>query len=915
MSTPPTLLEILRQQVEQRPDRAAFSLVDDDRAVVLTFAGLDERVRTLGSAIAERTEPGDRVAVCMENRPAWPVAYLAVWFAGGVTIPVDPALESDAIARVFEHGEAKLCLTSAQLKPKVARAAAGLDDPPLLLDVDGRGHRRWDGEPIDGGVEPAEVLEGGTPWDDFVSGVSPLPEPRARPDGPATLMYTSGTTGLPKAVMLTERAIAANVAAGLERIELSHDDTVLGVLPLFHALPMMTNFLAPMWVGGRVVYLSELDPDRIIAAFPRHGISMFACVPLFFYRFHDRVMQRLSALPALQRRLVGALLRVNRFARRRLGVNLGARFFGRVHEPFGPRLRILLTGGAKFDAEVYSDFLDLGFPLIQGYGLTEAAAGLTLHPLDEIDPTTVGKPLDGIELRVREPTEEGVGEIQARTPSRMLGYYRNPEATEEIFDGDWLRTGDLGSLDDAGQLRITGRAKDVIVLASGKNIYPDELEAYYEKADIVDEICVLGIDDPSRRGAERLHGVVVPNLEVARARGETNVREMVKWEIDGLAAQLPSPQRLTSIEIRTEPLPRTTTRKLKRFALRREVLEGREERASAAVESVPVEEDAGEGPAWAGDVRSIVRRHADVAVVRDGDHLDLDLGLESLDRVELKAELEAAFGVDIPDNEAGEVQTVSDLVELVGARLDEDARAERSSGDRWVRVLDKSPDGMEPYLRNRPVSDLLARALLTVARAVQHVWGLRVTGRENLPEEFPFMVAPNHLSYADPFLLGMGLPWRVLRKTFFVGYSAYFSGPITSRLARVLRTVPIDQSHNLERAMQAAAEGLRRGMVLGIFPEGSRSTDGSLQPFRRGTAILARVRAVPVVPVGIWGTYEMWPRKRSPRPHPLAVAFGEPLAPPASREEEEEFLDRLRERVAELTEQARGLYAEVGSST
>lgn len=910
MKSPTPFLEILRRHAENRPEREIFSLVDGDRATALTFAGLQDRVERLGSALAGAIEPGQRVAICMENRPAWPVAYLATWYAGGVTVPVDPALESHAIARVLEHGEVGVCLTSGTLGPRVSAAVDALERPPRLLDVDAAGHRAWDGEPRNGGVQPATTAGHGSSWDAFVEGVAPLPGPRSRPAGPATLMYTSGTTGLPKGVMLTEAALGSNVAAGLARIELSSDDAVLGVLPLFHALPMMANFLAPLWVGGRVVYLSELNPDRIIAAFPRHGISVFACVPLFFYRFHDRVMRRLDALPVRRRRIARAMLRGNRFLRRRLGWNLGKRLFRQAHEPFGPNLRLFLTGGAKFDAAVYEDFLDLGFPLAQGYGLTEGAAGLTLHPLDDLRPDTVGTALEGIEIAIHAPDASGVGEIRARTPSAMTGYYKNPEATDAHFDDGWLRTGDLGRLEPDGHLRITGRAKDVIVLASGKNIYPEELEAFYGRSDLVAEICVLGLDDPARRGAERLHAVIVPDLDAARRRGEANVREMVKWEIDGLGTQLPPPQRLTSLELRTDPLPRTTTRKLKRFELKREILEGRvassaDTAAGPASGAREKPEDRRAEPGWASDVRESVRRHAQAEAVRREDHLDLDLGLESLDRVELQAELEEAFGIDIPEEAAGEVQTVGDLVELVGGLLDEEVRAERSGEDRWAGVLARTPEGIEPYLRDRPVGHLAVQALFACVRVLQRVWGLRITGLEHLPDSAPFVLAPNHLSYVDPFVVGMALPGRVLRKIFFVGYAAYFSGAVTSRLARLLRTVPIDQNRNLERAMQAASEGLRREMVLGIFPEGARSTDGTLQRFRRGVGILARIHSVPVVPVGIWGSYQMWPREGRFRPHRLAVAFGEPLDPPASRDEEEAFLERLREAVAELTEQAR----------
>jgi len=686
---------------------------------------------------------------------------------------------------------------------------------------------------------------------------------------------------------------------------------VLGVLPLFHALPLMTNFLAPMVVGAQVTYLTELNPERIIAAFPRFGITFFACVPLFYYRFHDRVMKRLTSLTGIRRRIAFAMLRVNRVLRRTTGVNLGKRLFAAAHAPFGPRLRTFVSGGAKFDPVVGQDFLDLGFTLIQGYGLTEASAGLTAHPANELDATTVGRPLDGVDVRIDHPDQEGIGEILARGPNLMIGYFENDEATAEVIRDGWLHTGDLGRLLPNGHLQVTGRAKDMIVLASGKNIYPEELEAYYGRSELIDEICVLGIEDPLRRGAERLHAIVVPDFDAARARGQVNLREEISWEIESLGLGLPGPQRLTSLEIRKDPLPRTTTRKLKRFELKRDILErgNRGEGVDPARAAPPqtAEENIDE-PEWARTARTILAEHARVEGVARHQHLDIDLGMESLERVELQADLEHAFGIELPQEAAGEVQTVGDLLDLLGEHGAGDGGGSGRGADSWKRVLADTPPEIEPYLRVRRFSPPLIFLLGRCMRVVQSIVGFKVAGTENIPHEYPFMLAPNHLSYTDPAVLGISLPWRVFRRTFFVGYSAYFRGAILSALGRMVRTVPIDQNRNLELAMQAAAAGLRRGMVLGIFPEGGRSGDGGIKEFRRGAGILARELETPIVPVGIWGTYEMWPREGNFRPHAAAVVFGEPMVYPTDGSiDPAEFMVNVRERVVELAAEAERL--------
>jgi len=907
---PANFLEVLPRHASKRGEAPAYRLAGPDSDMVLDYSTLAHHVARLGEGLrAASLGEGSRVAICMENRPAWPVGYLAIWYAGATVVPIDPALEPHAIRRILEHSEVRLVLSSHRQGAKLLAAREGLDRPPQIVDVDADEYY-WDGNaPNDFPAATGEVCGHG--WSSLAAEETTRWEPRTEPDAPATIMYTSGTTGLPKGVVLSHGALFENVVAGLARIELTDQDHVLGVLPLFHALPLMTNFLAPMVVGAQVTYLTELNPERIIAAFPRFGITFFACVPLFFYRFHDRVMKRLTALTGIRRKIAFALLRVNRVARSTTGLNLGKRFFAAAHAPFGPKLRTFVSGGAKFDPMVGQDFLDLGFTLIQGYGLTEASAGLTAHPARELDATTVGRALDGVDVRIDEPDKEGIGEIIARGPNLMIGYFKNDEATAEIIRDGWIHTGDLGRLLSNGHLQITGRAKDIIVLASGKNIYPEELEAYYGRSELIDEICVLGIEDPLRRGAERLHAIVVPDFDAARARGQVNLREEISWEIESLGLGLPGPQRLTSLEIRKDHLPRTTTRKLKRFELKRDILErGNRGEALDPARTAPAqsEEEKIDEPAWAHTARAILAQHARVEGVARHQHLDIDLGMESLERVELQADLEDAFGIELPSEAAGEVQTVGDLLDLLGQQGAGDGGGSRRGAGSWKRVLAETPPEVEPYLRMRRFSPPLIFLLGRCMRVVQWAIGFKVAGIENIPHEYPFMLAPNHLSYTDPAVLGIALPWRIFRRAFFVGYSPYFRGAILGAVGRMVRTVPIDQNRNLELAMQAAAAGIRRGMVLGIFPEGGRSGDGSIKEFRRGAGILARELETPIVPVGIWGTYEMWPREGSFRPHPAAVVFGEAMVYPTDGSTDPAaFMTELRERVVELVAEAERL--------
>ena len=297
-------------------------------------------------------------------------------------------------------------------------------------------------------------------------------------------------------------------------------------------------------------------------------------------------------------------------------------------------------------------------------------------------------------------------------------------------------------------------------------------------------------------------------------------------------------------------------------------------------------------------------------------HLDLDLGLESLDRIELLAELQRSQGVDLDNEAAGRVHTVAELIDALAAagpaagRTDmpvagaKDAAATAAGDGNWAEVLTRTPADIDRHLRRRPVLELITFLLL---RGLRTLWwlaaGFRARGVEHVPTERPFVLCANHASYVDPFVLCMALPRRALARVFFVGYSEYFEGFFGSKLGRLFRNIPIDPNRNLERAMQAAAEGLRRGMVLVIFPEGSRSLDGEVREFRRGAGILARHAGVALLPAGIWGAFRVWPRQGPKRRHPVAVEFGEALHPGAEGDEQE-LLASLRETVVSLVGRA-----------
>jgi long-chain acyl-CoA synthetase len=554
-------------------------------------------------------------------------------------------------------------------------------------------------------------------------------------------------------------------------------------------------------------------------------------------------------------------------------------------------MRILVTGGSRFDPAVGDALYGMGFDLLQAYGLTECTGGGTVTRPGEPWTGSVGKPLPGVEVRIQSAeahggAANGEGEVLIRGPIVMQGYYNQPEANAETLREGWLHTGDLGRLDDNGHLFITGRKKDVIVLGSGKNIYPEDVEVHYSQSPYIKELCVVGLSRAGEPASERLHAVVVPDFDVLREQQIVNAREILRFEIETLTVQLPSHMRVMSLDVWQEDLPRTTTRKLKRF----EILERLRGRAVESPDKARERPFAPEEAAWATDpavapVLQAITQITSAQQLRPGDNLELDLGLDSMERVELLTHLERVFGRSISDEVSSRIYTVGELVSAVQAGQPATPAAASHAPLPWDVLLHGKPaedPAFAALLRPRPVLNLaLFLVIKSVYLAAWLLFRLRVSGRDDLPRSGPFLLCPNHQSYVDPFLVVSALPFRIVRDVFFVGATEYFASPLMQRIARLIHLIPVDPDSNLVRAMQAGAFGLRHGKVLVLFPEGERSIDGSVRRFKKGASILATHLQVPVVPVALDGLFEVWPRgKRFQRLGRVRMHFGEPLPPP-----------------------------------
>ncbi len=885
--------------VQRFPDRVAFRLKTPRGYSTVSYR--EARCQAKGVALGLLSlglKRGSRIAVLSENRPEWIVAYLGIYMAGMVAVPLDTQISPREWRHLIEDSDSQIVFVSGLLLSKLGEAIRQSPEKRRVISFD----------PLPEDCVAYKELNL------FINQSAEICDPSAlpvcQPSDLVTIIYTSGTTGKPKGVMLTQSNIMGEIESILRIVQADENDALLCLLPLQHVLASIINVLLPLYLGAQVVFADTLKRSEILEALEEAGITILATVPQFFYLFHGRIRDELSKRPAPVRKLFPVMLRLNRFSMQILKINLGKTLFPKVHKTFGARLRMFVSGGSSLDSKVAQEFHDMGFTILQGYGLTETTGACAVTWPDDNVIGSVGRALPGNEVKIISPDEAGNGEILIRGPVVMKGYYKNPAANEEAFKDEWFYSGDLGRFDADGYLFITGRKKEVIVLPNGKNIYPDELETHYQQCPYIQEIAVIGVYSAAERG-ERLHAVVVPNFDYLKAKRIANAREILRDEIASLSNQLPKYKRLMSYQVQSDLLPRTSTRKIKRLELKERTESEQlkpelndDAQAAAKPEDQPLLESA----VGQEVVQCLRESYGKKMPINPGMNLELDLGIDSMERIEILASLEQSLQLELPDDFGTDIFTLRDLIHRLEEQAGMVTRSGAVSRQSWRNMLSK-----ESLIRDETVQVPQAGTAITIFKYVclrviyfglfRTLLRLEIRGLENLPEKGPYLICPNHQSYVDPFILVATLPYRLFRQMFFVGYSAFFSSWIMKVVARLTNIVPVDPDAHLLRAMKAGAYGLRQGRILCIFPEGSRSFDGELLDFKKGAAILSRELSAPIVPAGIQGTYRVWPKDSLRiRPHKVSIKFGALMTPSSSDAADPYMGDtqRLRDAVAKL---------------
>ena len=902
----------LRQVVRRLPgfgSQPAIVTLEGDEEASLSYEELAGWVEQLTAGLtAQGLGKGKRVAILASNDPGWIAACLAVINAGAVAVPLDATLDEEALRHVLADSAPDLAFIDGDKRERIiALASRPLKMIPLNGFASGTGSAELPG--------PEQTAA--------------LPEMQA--EDPAVLFYTSGTTGPPKGVPLSHRNLLFELHSLLAIGLMQPGERLLLPLPLHHVYPFVTGMLAPLVYGVGIVLPQSMTGPHILQATRRCGVATVLGVPRLYEALVSALEGRVAASGAAARLLYRALKGLSLLARRQLSLPLGKLLFRPLHRRFGQQLQLMASGGAALDAELAWTMESLGWTVATGYGLTETSPLVTIVAPGDKHFHTAGKALPGVELRIvpldadgenkaeneqpdpsssAAPSAARVGEVQVRGPNVFAGYLNLPERSDEAFAEDgWYRTEDRGWIDEEGYLRLLGRAATFVVTSAGKNISLEELERSYQRHRLVKEVGIFLRDD-------RLAAVVVPAAGEFRDVGSDSPEQALHDAVKQVAHQLPRYKRIDALVVSRDALARTRLGKIRRDKLRQrfDTIRAQGEEA-AETGPMAIEEMSGDDQALLEQAPAreawglLAERYPAIRLSPDSE-LSSDLGVDSLEWINLTLEIRDRTAIELSETATGRIECVRDLLQEL---LEADGRAQERGA-----ALEEDPEsylGAEQKRWLRPLNSVEKAAawlLYHINRFfVRAFFRVKASGLEHLREADQMVLTPNHTSVLDPFVIAAVVPYDILRRSAFAGWTGIaFANPLYRFVVRLARTLPMEHGRAAFSSLAITLVVIRRGMNVIWFPEGQRSPDGRLQKLMPGIGVLLTKQPLSAVPAVITGTFDAMPRGHLfPRPRPVAVRFGPACRPEQLDQEgqgeqpEARIADALHRKLQQLQEE------------
>nr|WP_315048354.1 AMP-binding protein [uncultured Leptotrichia sp.] len=766
--------------------------------------------------------------IIMENRPEWIYSFFTIWDKNSAAIAIDAQSSPKEILYVLEDSNPDIIMCSNETEKNILEAISNYNfkDNIKVLNVD---NFKIDTEKMKKIANSEFELR--------------------NPEGSQTaaMLYTSGTTGSPKGVMLTYNNLMTEMEGIYEKGIFDYRDQILALLPFHHVLPLTATVLLMLRYQTSIVFVRKIASKEIFEALEKNRVTALIGVPRVFKLFYDGIKQQIDA-----KFITRAIFKIMSKSK---SIPLKRKVFSKVHKKFGGHLDFIVAGGAKLDPEIARFYETLGIYSLEGYGLTETSPVIAVNSKKERKIGTIGKKLYNVDVKIENE------ELWVKGPIVMKGYYNKPEKTAEVMTEDgWFKTGDLAKIDEEGYITIIGRRNSMIVLSNGKNIDPETLEnRLIAKSDkLIKEAGIFNHQN-------KLAAIIIPDLLECRKRNINNVKTYIKNIVEDYNLSAHNYEKVLDYKVFEEELPKTRVGKLRRFMLPNLYEQNVVKKAKV------VEPD--------NEVYKILKEYVKKAKgiePQPEENLELEIGMDSLDIVEFFAYIENNFGLQLDEEKFAEMPNLK----LLSEYINEKAVKIENNEINWKQIIEEAKPIKDD--KNRWITKFL-KVFLDVI--IKIYFRIQRNGREKLDPK-PKIYVSNHQSFIDPLILGSLLPKSILYNTIFLAIDWYFKKFPLKLLVSNGNVILIDINKNIRKSVEEIVGYLKSGKNVLIFPEGARTKDGKVAEFKKVFAIISKELGVDVQCLGIKGGFEAYSRyMKFPKPKKIKVAVLDTIKPEGSYEE------------------------------
>lgn len=673
-----------------------------------------------------------------------------------------------------------------------------------------------------------------------------------RKDQPMSIIFTSGTTGDPKGVMLSEENLLSNIntLSSMNGLITSRD-RIISVLPFHHVYPFACTVLAPLYFGASLILPKSMKGEDVFGAIKKYKGTILIAVPRLLELFSNSIFKKAKESSWIKRKMFGLFFKISKIFNSH-GINAGKILFSTIHKNFTD-FRFFSCGGARLDSDLQKELNCLGFNIVEAYGLTETAPIAAINSFKNPVVGSCGKAAKGVSIKILPiGLLKDHGEICIKGPNVMMGYLNKQAETRKAITDGWFHSGDIGYIDKCGNVFITGRKKEIIVLSNGKNIYPEELEKQYIKSEKIKELCIMLFHGEKNT---YLTAVVFPDKEYIVKNKIVDVYQEIKFEIENLSEKLPAHKRVNRIEIVENELPKTSLGKFRRYKIE-EIIKEKEMRNVEKVAGVFVEDE----DAFLHFVRNCLKFKGPLNYA---DNLETDLGFDSLGKLEFYSLLEKRFNFKIDDRIVGNIFTLNDIRSLLPSKLKSNDDFKKTTLSDALKTAPVVPFKDQIYADKNMLFTILRFIFYIISKIIlKCLFRIKLTGKENLLGlKSPFIIAPNHNSFVDGFVMYAMLPFGIISNSFFISLPKYFDSFPISLFRKIFRVVLTGTHDTTIDSLKISYAMLKKGMILCVFPEGKRSLNGVVDKAKKGIGHVAELTMSPIIPVYISGTEKLYSRK------------------------------------------------------